>query len=81
MDRIWSFSRRIIRPLAGLSGKSQSLAGLGVFLLFMKFYERLLRFFLAYKLVFYTLPAGCVLFGLTVWLGFDTVFGLMPATA
>ena len=47
----------------------------------MKFYERLLRFFLAYKLVFYTLPAGCVLFGLTVWLGFDTVFGLMPATA
>ena len=54
---------------------------LGVFLLFLKFYEPLLRFFLAYKLVFYTMPAGSVLFGLTVWLGFDTVFGLVPATA
>ncbi len=54
---------------------------LSVFLLFMRFYEPLLRFFLAHKVVFYTMPVGSVLFGLTVWLGFDAVFGLVPATA
>ena len=53
---------------------------LGTFLLFMKFYEPMLRFFLAHKAVFYAMPSLSVLFGLVVWLGFDTVFGLIPAT-
>ena len=51
-----------------------------VFLLFMKFYEPLLRFFLAHKPVFYAMPTLSVLFGLVVWLGFDAVFGVIPRT-
>ncbi len=42
---------------------------LAVFLLFMRFYEPLLRFFLAHKLLFYTMPAASFLMGLMVWLG------------
>ncbi|OHB67176.1 MAG: acriflavine resistance protein B [Planctomycetes bacterium RBG_13_63_9] len=53
---------------------------LAVFLLFMHFYERLLRFFLAHKAVFYALPTMSVLLGLTIWLGFDRVFGFIPWT-
>ncbi|MBN2475255.1 MAG: efflux RND transporter permease subunit [Pirellulales bacterium] len=52
---------------------------LGLFLLFRRFYEPLLRFFLAHKIAFYALPAACVLLGLTAWLGFNTVFGFLPA--
>ena len=51
---------------------------LAVFLLFMKFYEPLLRFFLAHKIVFYSMPVASVLLGLVVWLGFDSVFGFIP---
>ncbi len=54
---------------------------LAALLLFMRFYEPMLRFFLAHKLLFYTMPIGSTVFGLVVWLGFDTVFGLVPATA
>jgi len=53
---------------------------LAAFLVFMRFYEPMLRFFLAHKLVFYAMPALSVLFGLVVWLGFDTVFGVIPWT-
>ncbi len=42
---------------------------LGVFLLFMKYYEPMLRFFLVHKLLFYTMPAVSVALGLAVWLG------------
>jgi len=51
---------------------------LGTFLLFMRFYEPILRFFLAYKPIFYVMPLVSVLLGLSVWLGFDTVFGFIP---
>ena len=51
---------------------------LAVFLLFMRFYEPILRFFLAYKVVFYCMPLVSVLLGLSVWLGFDTVFSIVP---
>lgn len=51
---------------------------LGLFLLFEKFYEPILRFFLNYKLVFYALPAVSVALGLSVWLGFESVFGFVP---
>lgn len=53
---------------------------LGVFLLFLRFYEPILRFFLAYKIVFYTMPVCSVLLGLSVWLGFNSVFGFVPWT-
>ncbi|HUT13286.1 MAG TPA: efflux RND transporter permease subunit, partial [Thermoguttaceae bacterium] len=42
---------------------------LAVFLLFMRYYEPVLRFFLAHKLVFYALPVVFVMFGLLGWLG------------
>ena len=51
---------------------------LSVFLLFMKNYERLLRYFLGHKLLFYTLPASTVMLGLVIWLGFASVFGWLP---
>jgi len=54
---------------------------LATFLLFMRLYEPILRFFLAHKLVFYAMPAMSVALGMSVWLGFDTVFGVVPWTA
>ncbi len=54
---------------------------LGFFLLFAKFYEPILRFFLNYKPVFYALPVVSVALGLSVWLGFESVFGFVPPLA
>jgi Cu(I)/Ag(I) efflux system membrane protein CusA/SilA len=54
---------------------------LGGFLFFMKFYEPMLRFFLRWKIVFYILPIASVVLGLTIWLGFDTVFRVIPWAA
>ncbi len=54
---------------------------LGGFLLFLRAYEPLLRFFLAHKGVFYLMPISSVLLGLSVWLGFDTTFYVIPWTA
>ena len=51
------------------------------FLVFLKFYEPLLRFFLKRKWAFYMLPTASVLLGLTIWLGFNSVFGFLPAAA
>lgn len=51
---------------------------LGTFLLFMRFYEPILRFFLAHKLVFYAMPLFSVTLGLSIWLGFDRVFSFIP---
>ncbi len=59
-----------------------AIAGLlAVFLLFMRAYEPLLRFFLRHKLVFYLLPLSSVTLGLVVWLGFDTTLGFVPKAA
>jgi Cu(I)/Ag(I) efflux system membrane protein CusA/SilA len=48
------------------------------FHLFQRFYERVLRYFLARKVLFFALPVGIVLFGLVVWQGFDALFGFVP---
>jgi Cu(I)/Ag(I) efflux system membrane protein CusA/SilA len=42
--------------------------------LFQRFYEPLLRFFLRRKKLFFAIPAVIVLFGFTIWLGFDKTF-------
>ena len=52
---------------------------LATFQLFMKLYVPILRFFLRFKLAFYLLPTTTVLLGLVVWLGFDTVLGILPS--
>ncbi len=42
------------------------------------FYRPFLRWSLNHKAAFLTIPLFLVVFGLTVWLGFDTVFGFIP---
>lgn len=54
---------------------------LGGFLLFLRAYEPLLRFFLAHKGVFYLAPTFSVLLGVSIWLGFDATFYVIPWTA
>jgi Cu(I)/Ag(I) efflux system membrane protein CusA/SilA len=45
---------------------------------FIKFYARMLAYLLRRKLVFLGLCGVFVLFGVTVWLGFGSLFGWMP---
>jgi copper/silver efflux system protein len=54
---------------------------LALFLLFERYYERLLRWGLAHRRVFLSVPAVMVLLGLIAWLGFDKVFGFIPRAA
>ena len=53
---------------------------LGLFLIFQVFYGRILRWCLAHKAAFLAIPALLIVLGLTVWLGFGTVFGFVPWT-
>ncbi|MBN1671766.1 MAG: efflux RND transporter permease subunit [Kiritimatiellae bacterium] len=46
--------------------------------LFQRFYGRLLRWCLAHKLKFLLMPVLVILFGSTIWLGFDRMFGFVP---
>lgn len=52
---------------------------LGLFRLFERFYPDLLRAFLRRKLLFLAAPLSIVVFGFTAWLGFDRLFGWLPA--
>jgi copper/silver efflux system protein len=54
---------------------------LGVFLLFERRYERILRWALANRRRFLAVPAVMVFLALNVWFGFDRVFGFLPRTA
>ena len=51
-----------------------------VFRLFQRFYPRMLRWCLGHKLAFLAIPTALVLFGATIWLGFDRTFGFVPTT-
>ncbi|NVK83494.1 MAG: efflux RND transporter permease subunit, partial [Cytophagia bacterium] len=51
---------------------------LGVFSLFIKVYPTLLNLTLKNRKTFLIIPAFIVLFGITIWQGFDKVFGFMP---
>ncbi len=42
------------------------------------FYPKLLKWCLEYKWTFLSIPIIIVLFGLTSWLGFDKIFGVLP---
>jgi Cu(I)/Ag(I) efflux system membrane protein CusA/SilA len=74
-------------PLGAARGALRNLvfvlgAILGVLLTFSLFqhhYERILRWCLEHKLLFLCLPSAIVVFGATVWLGVDRVFGFVPA--
>ncbi len=46
--------------------------------LFYRVYEPILRWCLGHKALFLSLPLILVLFGGSIWLGFDTIFGFLP---
>jgi Cu(I)/Ag(I) efflux system membrane protein CusA/SilA len=52
---------------------------LGIFWIFKLIYAPLLRFCLNHKLLFLWFPVALVVLGACVWLGFDRVFGFVPA--
>ncbi len=54
---------------------------LGVRKLFTGHYRELLAWSLDHKAKFLLLPASLIIFGITIWLGFNTVFGFIPWTA
>lgn len=51
---------------------------LGLLFLVVRFYQRILAWCLQNKWAFLTLPILIVVFGLSVWQGFDRIFGFMP---
>jgi len=54
---------------------------LGLFWLLMLVYAPVLRWCLAHKLLFLSVPVVLVVLGGSAWLGFDRVFSFIPATA
>ncbi len=75
-------------PLGHARGEIRNLvfvlgALLGVlvgFWLFLRAYERVLRWCLAHKALFLSLPTTLVVLGAMVWLGMDRVLGFVPAS-
>ncbi len=51
---------------------------LAFFLVFMRVYERMLRWCLDHKRQFVVIPVVLVAFGMVAWAGFDRVFGFIP---
>lgn len=54
---------------------------LGSFKLFIYFYPKILSWVLEYKKTFLLLPLLIFISGLSIWLGFDKVFAVIPQTA
>ncbi|HSJ23041.1 MAG TPA: efflux RND transporter permease subunit [Longimicrobiales bacterium] len=54
---------------------------LGIFLIFERRYEGILRWALANRRQFLAIPVVMVLLSLNVWLGFDRMFGFVPRAA
>ncbi|RKQ51517.1 Cu(I)/Ag(I) efflux system membrane protein CusA/SilA [Roseivirga pacifica] len=52
---------------------------LGIFSLFIRFYPRILNWCLSNRKVFLIIPTFVILFGVTIWQGFDRVFGFIPS--
>ncbi|MEZ4773789.1 MAG: efflux RND transporter permease subunit [Bacteroidia bacterium] len=50
---------------------------LGAFYLLEKYYEKILNWCLANKVKFLLIPATVILFGTTVWMGFNSMFGFV----
>jgi Cu(I)/Ag(I) efflux system membrane protein CusA/SilA len=48
------------------------------FVLFQKVYEPILRWCLAHKVLFLSLPSALVVLGLVIWVGLDGTFGFVP---
>ena len=81
LTRHWmpvGLDRGIVRNLAVVV---LAIGGLLVFVhLFRRAYGRILKWCLDHKALFLLLPVALVVFGLTIWMGFDRVFGFVPWT-
>lgn len=55
-----------------------NLAWASVRLIFIDFYPWLLRFFLAHKILFLSIPTAVVVLGIVVWIGFTRTFSFLP---
>jgi copper/silver efflux system protein len=80
LARIWEPlgpERGLIRNLIFVGGLIGGL--MASFFLLMRFYRHILGWTLAHKGLFLTLPVLLLLTGSSVWLGFDQVFGFIPA--
>jgi copper/silver efflux system protein len=51
---------------------------LGFFELFQRVYTPMLRYFLAHKLVYLSIPAVIIFFGVMAWLGVNRIFAFVP---
>ena len=51
---------------------------LGLLMSMVHFYEPLLTWCLSHKKQFFLIPCFTILFGATIWLGFDKIFGFVP---
>ncbi len=51
---------------------------LGVFLIFIKYYQRILSWALDHKKIFIGIPALLVLWGAVIWIGWANIFGFVP---
>ena len=79
---------RIWEPLGAARGATRNflfvsflLGGImGLFFLILRGYRRMLGWVLEHKAVFFCLPISILLFGASVWLGFDRVFGIIPGS-
>ncbi len=79
---------RIWEPLGAARGSTRNLLFVALllgglmtlFFLLMRAYRRILGWILAHKAWFFCLPVCILLLGSSVWLGFDRVFGFVPAT-
>jgi len=68
--------RGLLRNLVFVGGL---IGGLMAFvLLFQHFYPSILRWCLAHKILFLSVPAILLLLGAVIWLGFNRVFGFVP---
>jgi len=50
---------------------------LGFFILLERFYKPVLRWTLEHKLLFLAIPGFLIVLGLTIWMGFNTIFGFI----
>jgi len=83
---VWVLAQ-VWEPLGGARGATRNLVFvallvavlMGGFFLILHFYRPILRWALAHKAVYLTMPLALLVVGFTVWLGFDRVFGFIPA--
>ena len=84
---VWVILTRLWEPLGPARGLTRNLVFVGglvgglmaAFFLLMHFYRRILGWALAHKAAFLSAPVFILFFGASVWLGFDRVFGVIPA--